>query len=48
MSPNVPFGGFKMSGYGREFGEESILSYTEHKAVWIETSGEARDPFKLG
>ena len=48
VSPNVPFGGFKMSGYGREFGREHILSFTEHKAVWIETSGQTRDPFKLG
>ena len=48
VSTNVPFGGFKMSGYGREFGEESVLAYTEYKAVWVETSGESRDPFKLG
>lgn len=48
VSPGVPFGGFKMSGYGREFGFESVLSYTEHKAVWVETGGVARDPFKLG
>jgi acyl-CoA reductase-like NAD-dependent aldehyde dehydrogenase len=48
VSTNVPFGGFKMSGYGREFGLESVLDYTEYKAVWVETSGVSRDPFKLG
>lgn len=48
VDPGVPFGGFKMSGYGREFGLEHVLSFTEHKAVWVETSGQVRDPFKLG
>jgi aldehyde dehydrogenase (NAD+) len=48
VDPGVPFGGFKMSGYGREFGLEHVLSFTEHKAIWIETSGQMRDPFKLG
>lgn len=29
----APFGGFKQSGIGREFGEEGIGHYVEHKAV---------------
>ena len=29
----VPFGGFKMSGFGRELGEYALSSYTEVKAV---------------
>jgi aldehyde dehydrogenase (NAD+) len=33
--PAAPFGGFKMSGYGREHGIESFESYTQHKTVWI-------------
>lgn len=31
----VPFGGFKMSGYGRELGEEAIKLYTEVKSVYM-------------
>jgi acyl-CoA reductase-like NAD-dependent aldehyde dehydrogenase len=33
--PVMPFGGFKQSGVGREFGAESIASYTETKAIQI-------------
>ncbi|MFI1564447.1 aldehyde dehydrogenase family protein [Streptomyces sp. NPDC020490] len=33
--PAAPFGGFKMSGYGREHGIESFESYTQHKTVWV-------------
>lgn len=29
----APFGGFKMSGYGRELGEKAFDSYTENKTV---------------
>ena len=32
--PNAPFGGFKMSGYGREQGAEALESYTQYKTVW--------------
>jgi phenylacetaldehyde dehydrogenase len=31
--PNIPFGGFKQSGWGRENGEEVLNSYTETKSV---------------
>jgi acyl-CoA reductase-like NAD-dependent aldehyde dehydrogenase len=31
----MPFGGFKQSGYGREFGRPSIDAYTEYKSVYI-------------
>lgn len=30
----APYGGFKMSGYGRELGEESLDSYLQTKTVW--------------
>jgi len=30
----IPFGGYKMSGTGREFGQEGIELYTELKTVW--------------
>ncbi len=32
---SAPYGGFKMSGYGRELGEESLDSYTQTKTVWV-------------
>jgi len=31
----TPFGGFKMSGQGRELGEDAIHEYTECKTVTI-------------
>jgi (Z)-2-((N-methylformamido)methylene)-5-hydroxybutyrolactone dehydrogenase len=48
VGPNMPFGGFKTSGIGRENGIEVLHEYTETKSVWIETSGAVRDPFTLG
>jgi len=33
---------------GRENGLVALDEYTEVKTVWIELSGAARDPFKLG
>jgi acyl-CoA reductase-like NAD-dependent aldehyde dehydrogenase len=32
--PSAPFGGFKLPGYGREHGAESLESYTQSKAIW--------------
>jgi aldehyde dehydrogenase (NAD+) len=37
MDPAVPFGGYKMSGYGREGGTEHLDAYLNTKAVWIRT-----------
>jgi aldehyde dehydrogenase (NAD+) len=37
MDAAVPFGGYKMSGYGRESGTEHMDEYLETKAVWIKT-----------
>jgi aldehyde dehydrogenase (NAD+) len=37
MDPGVPFGGFKMSGFGREGGMEHLESYLNTKGVWIRT-----------
>jgi (Z)-2-((N-methylformamido)methylene)-5-hydroxybutyrolactone dehydrogenase len=48
LSFNTPFGGYKMSGIGRENGLESINEYTQLKSVWVELSGQTRDPFTLG
>jgi len=35
MDPAVPFGGWGLSGYGRESGTEQMDAYLETKAVWI-------------
>jgi aldehyde dehydrogenase (NAD+) len=32
--PNAPFGGYKMSGYGREQGTEALENYTQYKTIW--------------
>jgi len=37
MDPAVPFGGYKMSGYGRESGLQHLDEYLNVKAVWIKT-----------
>jgi aldehyde dehydrogenase (NAD+) len=38
MDPAVPFGGYKMSGYGRESGIQQLDEYLNTKAVWIRTA----------
>lgn len=35
IDPAVPFGGIKMSGYGREGGTEHMEEYLDTKAIWI-------------
>ncbi|MFG6668199.1 aldehyde dehydrogenase family protein [Halomonas sp. HNIBRBA4712] len=35
LDPAMPFGGFKMSGIGKEFGPEAVNAYTELKSVCI-------------
>jgi phenylacetaldehyde dehydrogenase len=34
FDPAIPFGGFKMSGFGKELGEESLDAYLQTKSVW--------------
>jgi len=34
--PSAPFGGYKMSGYGREQGMEALESYTQYKTIWAQ------------
>ena len=48
VSFNTPFGGYKQSGMGTENGLESVREFTQTKAIWVELSGQTRDPFKLG
>lgn len=48
VSPMAPFGGFGLSGNGREAGLESILDYSRTKTVWLRTSDEPiPDPFVM-
>ncbi len=35
IDPAAPFGGYKMSGYGREGGAEHLAEYLNTKGVWI-------------
>ena len=48
VGPDVPFGGFGLSGLGRENGIDAVHEYTQTKAVWVELTGGTRDPFTLG
>lgn len=48
VSPIVPFGGYGLSGYGREGGMESLLEYTRVKAAWLRTADDPiPDPFVM-
>lgn len=38
MDPAMPFGGYKMSGYGRESGSAQFDDYLNVKSVWIRTA----------
>ncbi|HSA49137.1 MAG TPA: aldehyde dehydrogenase family protein [Yinghuangia sp.] len=37
FDPAVPFGGHRMSGWGREMGRDALDAYLDVKAVWIDT-----------
>lgn len=48
VSPLVPFGGYGLSGLGREGGLDAIRDYTRSKSVWIKTSDDPiPDPFVM-
>jgi aldehyde dehydrogenase (NAD+) len=38
FDPAVPFGGYKMSGWGSEMGEHALGEYLNTKSVWIDTA----------
>lgn len=47
VSYMAPFGGYKRSGVGRESGQEAINAYLQTKTVWIDTAGQAANPFVI-
>ncbi len=42
----MPFGGYKQSGYGRENGVDAMNDFLQTKSVWIGL-GETSDPFRM-
>jgi len=46
-APQLPFGGMKDSGYGRVRGHAGILEWLQTKTVFIDYSGDRRDPFSM-
>ncbi|WEX74494.1 aldehyde dehydrogenase [Sinorhizobium numidicum] len=48
VSPIAPFGGFGLSGHGREGGIAAALDYTRTKTIWLRTSDDPiPDPFVM-
>ena len=47
VSVMAPFGGYKLSGIGRENGLEAIKDYMQTKTVWISTAEETPNPFVM-
>lgn len=45
IAPNVPFGGYKDSGVGRESGREGLEEYYQTKSVWFDLAGNVDNPF---
>jgi aldehyde dehydrogenase (NAD+) len=39
FQPTMPFGGYKMSGFGRDLGEYALSNYTSVKAIYIKVDG---------
>ncbi len=47
LSPMTPFGGYKMSGYGKERGEESLMEYTQVKNITMDLSSVVYDQYTM-
>ena len=48
MNERVPFGGYKQSGIGREFGIDGIKEYTELKHIYIDEVKDSEKKFWYG
>ncbi|WP_408586708.1 aldehyde dehydrogenase [Novosphingobium sp.] len=46
-APQAPFGGVKDSGFGRVRGEAGILEFMQTRNIFIDFSGDKRDPFAM-
>ena len=44
LNPTIPFGGYKHSGVGREFGPHGIEAFTELKHIHIDLTGNTPNP----
>lgn len=47
IAPQTPFGGYKLSGYGKERGEEALLEYTQVKNVMMDLSHDVYDQYAM-
>jgi acyl-CoA reductase-like NAD-dependent aldehyde dehydrogenase len=36
FDPAAPFGGHKMSGFGRDMGRAAVEEYSEQKTIWVD------------
>jgi betaine-aldehyde dehydrogenase len=36
-TPELPFGGYRQSGFGRELGRNAVKDYTEEKTLHVHT-----------
>lgn len=46
VNPGSPFGGFGLSGYGREMGFDAMREYTQVKSVWVNVDAQIPPFFK--
>jgi acyl-CoA reductase-like NAD-dependent aldehyde dehydrogenase len=50
MDLGSPFGGFKSSGIGREFGPEGLASFVEYQSIYVsadQLAGSVREQGKV-
>jgi hypothetical protein len=45
LSPLTPFGGYKQSGIGREFGAYGLSEYLQVKHVYVDQAGDLASKF---